>query len=61
MEIIPIVKNFDPEINDRVVEDIEKMLETLLFSCKINLKKSKDTSQIHTIFNTQNAIMNKIM
>jgi len=61
VEIIPIVKNFDPEINDRLVEDIEKMYETLLFSCKINLKKSGDSSQIHTIFNTQNAIMNKIM
>jgi len=43
------------------MEDIEKMLEILLFSCKINLKKSGNNSQIHTIFNTQNAIMNKIM
>lgn len=61
IEIIPIIKNFDPEINDRVVDDIEKMLETLLFSCKINEKKQGEKSQIHTIFNKQNAHMNKIM
>lgn len=37
------------------------MLETLIFSCKINAKKVGVDSQIHSIFNKQNAIMNKIM
>ncbi len=37
------------------------MLETILFSCKINTKKVGTDSQIHSIFNKQNAKMDKIM
>lgn len=43
------------------MDDIEKMHETLLFSCRINSKSLKENSEIHTIFNNQNAKMNKIM
>lgn len=59
--MIPIIKKFDPEINDKLIDDVERMLETLLFSCKINAKKLGEVSQIHTIYNSQNAKMNKIM
>ena len=61
IEMIPIIKKFDPEINDKLVDDVERMLETLLFSCKINIKKHGEVSEIHTIYNSQNAKMNKIM
>lgn len=60
-DIIPLFENFDMEINKKLTEDVNLMIETLKFSCESNLNRIDSKIEIDKLFNRENNKMNMIM